>query len=72
MGLTVTPTHAYVTNTPPAPSCPTASGHLTSVTKLIAMLGSSAHFNPITGASAEANLEAIHLFTGAEGGCRGA
>ncbi|GFR52636.1 hypothetical protein Agub_g15227, partial [Astrephomene gubernaculifera] len=41
-----------------------AAGHLTSLTKLLTMFGSSAHFNPITGASAEANLEAIHLFTG--------
>lgn len=42
-----------------------AAGHLTSFTKLLAMaMGSAAHFNPITGASVEANNEAIYLFTG--------
>lgn len=53
--------------TSPLPHFPIPSGHLNSLTKLLTMYGSTAHFNPVTGASAEANLEAIHLFTGGVG-----
>lgn len=42
-----------------------AAGHLSSIPKLLAMFGgAAAHFNPVTGASVEANNEAIYLFTG--------
>lgn len=40
------------------------AGHLTSFGKLLGMAAMSGYFDPIAGASGEANNEAVHLLTG--------
>ncbi len=49
---------------PPRPLPAPSPGHMTSVTNLFSLFGTWAQFNPVTGASVEANNEAVHLFTG--------
>lgn len=40
------------------------AGHMASLGSMMQMVGYSAFFNPITGASVEANNQAIHALTG--------
>lgn len=51
---------------PPLPTSP--PGHLSSVANMVALFGQGLmDFDPVAGASVEANNEAIHLFTGGAG-----